>query len=125
MGARASFPNFPNLTVVVGCLVVVALRRCRHSGERGGAAGEAASDDALNLNHFLKCDRCIIVMLLLQEGQRLYVLEAGQVALQLLGRRGRQMLWGRRQDGLVNSRVILKTSGDVLQVRGECAGLHK
>jgi hypothetical protein len=64
-GARSSFPNFPNLTVVAGCLVVVTLRRCRHGGERGGAAGEAASDDALNLSHFLKCDRCIIILLLL------------------------------------------------------------
>jgi hypothetical protein len=59
-GARASFPNFPNLTVVAGCLIVVALRRCRHGGERGGAGGEAASDDALNLSHFLQCDRCDI-----------------------------------------------------------------
>jgi hypothetical protein len=65
MGARAFFPNFPNLTVVAVCLVVVALQRCRHGGERGGTGGEAASDDALNLSHILKCDRCTIIMLLL------------------------------------------------------------
>jgi hypothetical protein len=52
-------------------------------------------------------------MHLLQEGQRRYVLEAGKDALQLLGRRGRQMIWGRRQDGPIDSRVILKISGDV------------
>jgi hypothetical protein len=52
-------------------------------------------------------------MLLLQEGQRRYVLEDGKDALELLGRRGREMLWGRRQDGPVDSRVILKIHGDV------------
>jgi hypothetical protein len=35
------------LRVSHNSLVVVALRCCRHGGERGGAAGEAASDDAL------------------------------------------------------------------------------
>jgi hypothetical protein len=113
MGARASFPNFTNRTVVAGCLVVVALRRCRHGGERGRAAGEAASDDALNLSHFLKCDRCKTITLFLQERQRRYVVEAGKDALQLLGRIGRQMPWGRRKDGPVESRVILKISGEV------------
>jgi hypothetical protein len=98
-GARATFPNFPNRMVVAGCLVVVALRRCRHGGERGRAAGEAASDDALNLSHFLKCDRCKNLTLFLQERQRRYVVETGKDALQLLAWIGRQMLWGGRQDG--------------------------